>query len=462
MPLAQSLTFQLTILTTLLILLYLPAATLPATPTPTTTKINTVEEANRTIWLLFSNDSAARTTRLESGFWPDPLARSFGIFPSFSATTKAWSLLATHDIHVKPSNKSNNTATATAVLHVHSEDMLLRSTDCPELTSLKETQHHDGLIYLSLCVLRRCTMTASPSLDNTTVQPSQREALWSLYCNMLPSEIVSPVVTLQLSDATLSPYTRQQLIKRKKQFSSIQQVATEAFAIWHDQERTVKQSYQYQYNHYQARNRHQGVESTTRMNYLLKWSQSAVISRAWKTERFGCAAIPVLDFANHQRGAPKIVLVQYGGTDTEKGAVAWGYATSQDMSKGDEYFVSYDDVDDCDVDLWLDYGFVDQGDRRPCVEVTYASGGGGGGGGGGGDVRGTTKTVLLKNEKDVALVTAKEYLEFSKQVDVLLEKGKIAWNALLALGNMDDPKVVLLKSELELLESVAGRVVVEL
>ena len=374
----------------------------------------TLKQANEIVWLYFSQDAAEY--RENVGMPTDPPAVSFGIFPAFDDTTNSWSMTAVENIPA-----------GSAIVYVNNAT-LLRSEDCPELNMLQSLSLH-CTVALSFCLMRRCRLGTDDSSRSSTASTSHQDVMWSLYCQLLPNNNISPVLALNPTDPTLSPYTRQTLIERRKSLLYVETVAkTTVFSIWKSQHHTIHK------------------EWNTQLSLDLQWAQSMVISRAWSSSRFGCAAIPVLDFVNHKRGMDQIRRVKSEKL-TQQNEVAWGFSTLNDMKKGDEYYVSYDEVDGCDVDLWLDYGFIEKDQPlRPCVQVSLSNG----------------TIVKLKRGMEIN-IEKKVVQEFRTSVKEQKEEGDLALEKLMEELTMrdgglrvvaDDPKRILLESELDLLKEI--------
>lgn len=339
-------------------------------------RTTTPEQAQHLIALLLSNDTSARTARQTLGMALPPPATTYGIVPRYNSTTDSWGMFATRTIDP-----------GAAVFAVNNETMLLRPSDCPELQML---EHSFGTnihctIPLSLCVWRRCKLDAQPP-TNTSI-----DAMWSIWCRMLPEGTIAPVLRLDPNtDPTLSPYTRQRLHERHFVFDQVEQLARAAVQIWH------------------AENLTNATGWSAEMAREFKWAQSMVIGRAWASPRFGCAAILILDLANHGRSGQKIVRVLHGNEEE----VAWGFAagTTKGLVKDEEFFGRYDDGDDCEVDLWLDYGFIGTGIQpRPCVKIMLEG-----------------STIIIKHDTDI--VVAKHLVQaFGTKVNEMLVDVQSSW-----------------------------------
>ena len=249
---------------------------------------------------------------------------------------------------------------ARKVVVVVDEAVFLKPGSCPEIDALPL----HCTVRLSLCLLRRCRIDISPA--TATTGEAVGVPMWDQYCQMLPEEMEAPVFLPASFDPVLSLFTRHRLEERRAVFKQLDAVLERALRVWRGGLNGSNSS----------------IETSKLVDLDASWKAlSMIMSRCWNSERFGCACIPVLELANHRRGGPKLTrvynvereVVSDGslsqGDDTA--TASFGFVTPHAMKKGEEFFVSYDDPDGCDVDLWLDYGFIDGGTRRPCAHVVF-------------------------------------------------------------------------------------------
>ena len=338
-----------------------------------------------------------------------PPSTTHGVAPFFNSTTDHWGLFATRDI-----------LPGQPVIEVSNATMLLRHTDCPELKQINHRYNFDCTVPMALCILRKCRIDRS---STTTI--------WSTWCQMLPRNTIAPVFYLNpTTDPTLSPYTRQTLRHRHSVAPTIEAMAQAALVLWHQENRT-------------------NATWGPTMQANFQWAQSMVLSRAWNSPRFGCAAIPVLDLANHRRSGRGISKITVKKGTTER--IAWGFVTTSGLQKGEEYFNRYDNGDECEVDLYLDYGFIElTEERRPCIRVELES---------------TQEVVVLK--RGVSVMIPETSIAFVlRKVEEMLMKAR--WSRV-ELENKANANVVdrvevvhttiqriLLESEILLMEEVLG------
>jgi len=391
------------------------------------------------LFVFFSNETHARTMRRTAGMSMDPPAVSYGgMMPRFNVDQQMWGLFSTFNKSVDKSVDKQD-----PIIYVSEEEMFLKPEDCPELSVLHE-MFSDGIdctITLSLCLLRRCRIDdQAVNLTSSGDSGGRHDAVWWLYCNrILPgAEFQMPLLSLNLQDLTLSPYTRRVLLQRRSMLRRVEAVALAAHGVW--KERAVVPMEE------------EWVEGGRRKQF--QWAQSIVMSRTWNSKRFGCAAIPILEYANHQKGANQIVKIADKSSSLSLSSLLWGFASSFVSSYDDEeYFVSYDKPENCDVDLWLDYGFVEVGSTpteiafRPCAVVDFMSGDG---------QDAMKKSVVLKRNSKI-VVEQNDVVVFRQQFFRLLEEARESWRILVARGVLEsnDNQVVLLRSELEMLEEIA-------